>query len=499
MSRGYRITASSADGGLTWSLPEAERALYDPTCQASTLAVPSPDGTCRVLFCNPAGRADRTQLTVRLSEDGGRTWPAARIVEVGPAAYSDMAVADNGTIHVVYETGEQRPYKKVAMAKFNLDWVRGAVTGSVPAAVGTTAARDARLPALWDPGVPYPDLAAIGPVRGVEYSLVHQQTPDHLFLHEPRVAFHSNVLFVSFSSAPRLEAEPAQIVRARRSADRGVSWTEAEVVATGLTNDVRHETAPLLSHQGRLWAFVGRYGKGGQNSLGMALYRLTADARSFEPLSGGLALEGFVPFVQPQRLSNGNWIMGGHTEKVRHAAVAISHGDDVGRWKQVKIETPEGLTFPETCLLIQGRQVLAVIRSKAAYAMVALSQDAGASFTRAVESNLLMSRSKPFGGTLSTGQHYLIYNARQGARRNALLVAVTRPGELAPLRKVWKIIEGNPADLLPELGRMGEKAEAHEWAYPEAVERDGVLYVVFSQDKRHCWLARIPVASLAME
>ena len=136
-----------------------------------------------------------------------------------------------------------------------------------------------------------------------------------------------------------------------------------------------------------------------------------------------------------------------------------------------------------------------------------------------------MARSKPFGGTLSTGQHYLIYNARITGlpRRNALLIAVTRPNELTPLRKVWKIIEGNQAELLPELKRIGEKvevnekshpeatkelpgaelpaskAEIHEWAYPEAVEKDGVLYVVFSQDKRHCWLARIPVKSLALE
>ena len=39
----------------------------------------------------------------------------------------------------------------------------------------------------------------------------------------------------------------------------------------------------------------------------------------------------------------------------------------------------------------------------------------------------------------------------------------------------------------------------HEWAYPEAIEKDGVLYVTFSQDKRHCWIARIPVASLTIE
>jgi len=126
MSRGYRVIADSADGGVTWSDPEPERQLYDPTCQASTVVVPSKDGTCRVLFCNPAGRADRTELTVRLSEDGGRTWTTTRIIDAGPAAYSDMAVTEDGTIHVVYETGERHPYKKVAMAHFTLEWLKQA-------------------------------------------------------------------------------------------------------------------------------------------------------------------------------------------------------------------------------------------------------------------------------------------------------------------------------------------------------------------------------------
>ncbi len=124
MSRGYRVIADSVDGGLTWSAPEAERQLYCPTCQGSTLILPSRDGKSRVLFSNPTGRKDRTELTVHLSEDGGRTWPVARIVNPGPAAYSDLAVSDDGMIHVVYETGEDRPYRKVAMARFNLEWLK---------------------------------------------------------------------------------------------------------------------------------------------------------------------------------------------------------------------------------------------------------------------------------------------------------------------------------------------------------------------------------------
>jgi sialidase-1 len=33
------------------------------------------------------------------SEDDGRRWPASRVIEEGPSAYSDLAVADDGTIY----------------------------------------------------------------------------------------------------------------------------------------------------------------------------------------------------------------------------------------------------------------------------------------------------------------------------------------------------------------------------------------------------------------
>jgi hypothetical protein len=397
-------------------------------------------------------------------------------------------------------------------------------------AANLIAADNNLLPALWDSQNRHPSVDSIPSVKGVEFSLVHEQTPDFLFLHEPRLAFHNKELFVSFSSAPRVECETAQIVRFRRSADNGLTWSPVGVLAPGLDGGLRSEVAPMLSHQGKLWAFVGRCRQNlGKSGLGMEVWQWFPESQTFAPLAAGLTLPNFIPFVQPQRMTNGNWIIGGHTDFSRHAAVAISEGDDLRRWRLVKIETPDAeykpMTCPETCLLIRKDSVLAVTRGRVGLALASLSTDAGVTFPAAVESNLPMSRSKPFGGTLSTGQHFLIYNARLtalGLRRNTLLIAVTRPGELTPLRRVWKLIEGNPPELLPELKRLGEAVEQnekndpeatkglpgtepasqatmHEWAYPEAVEKDGVLYVTFSQDKRHCWIARIPVASLSIE
>ena len=53
---GCRVVARSRDGGMTWTQPEVDENLPCPTCQASTLTLPSKDGKSRVLFSNPATR-----------------------------------------------------------------------------------------------------------------------------------------------------------------------------------------------------------------------------------------------------------------------------------------------------------------------------------------------------------------------------------------------------------------------------------------------------------
>jgi sialidase-1 len=44
-------------------------------------------------------------LTLRMSEDEGATWPFARRIEDGFSGYSDLAVASDGTILCFYERG----------------------------------------------------------------------------------------------------------------------------------------------------------------------------------------------------------------------------------------------------------------------------------------------------------------------------------------------------------------------------------------------------------
>jgi sialidase-1 len=119
--RNRRAVAWSKDAGQTWSDVTLDDALVEPVCQASILRLTEAKqhDKDRVLFCNPAS-TKRESLTVRLSYDQCKTWPVAKTVCAGPAAYSDLSVGSDWTILCLYEQGG---YASLRLARFNLEWL----------------------------------------------------------------------------------------------------------------------------------------------------------------------------------------------------------------------------------------------------------------------------------------------------------------------------------------------------------------------------------------
>lgn len=115
--------AYSIDGGMSWSQVEWVDELEDPTCQASVIKYPDlGDGKERILFANPACENARKMGTVRLSEDGGQTFPYAKVIHEGDFVYNSMAVLKDGTIGMVYEGRDDM--KEMEFIKFTLDWIK---------------------------------------------------------------------------------------------------------------------------------------------------------------------------------------------------------------------------------------------------------------------------------------------------------------------------------------------------------------------------------------
>ena len=103
-----------------------------------------------------------------------------------------------------------------------------------------------------------------------------------------------------------------------------------------------------------------------------------------------------------------------------------------------------------------------------------------------------MNTSKPYTGTLSTGEQYLI-GATTGDcvnQRNVLTIALTRPGEAGFSRVSvirHAVFPQGPGPSHPEAAL----------SYPYAIERDGKLYVGYADKKEPtAALAIIPLTAL---
>ncbi|MFW5692730.1 MAG: exo-alpha-sialidase [Thermoguttaceae bacterium] len=348
---------------------------------------------------------------------------------------------------------------------------------------GTVAvsAAAANPPTLWDPEQPLPNSADIPVLEGVEFRVIKPyefETDGYRFLHGVTLAWHKGRLYASFGHNRHPENLAGEEARGRVSDDGGTTWSDIFTIESGDVDGpsgVSHGV--FLSDAGTLWAFHGAFGKSIQDNCHTRGYVLDDETGKWQP-KGVVVGGGFFPLQEPQKMDDGNWIMGGaRVGRGNPPAVAISRGDDFTRWNLVVLphEAP-GRLWGESSVIVAGRRIVNIARyGEQPRALAAASDDYGRTWTPSQPSNLPMAASKPYTGTLSTGQHYLICTttADSGNRRQPLTIAVTRPGELV-FSRVFVIRHAQ----FPE--GPGESHPNAALAYPYAIEHEGKLYVGYS-------------------
>lgn len=123
---GYRSVSTSTDRGATWSKPVLDKNLPGPGCQGSMIRLNEKE----ILFLNPAVHRkggfqirSRRNLTLRLSQDEGHTWPCSRVINKELAGYSDLAVTKEGKILCIFENGEKDYCEKISIVQVDREWL----------------------------------------------------------------------------------------------------------------------------------------------------------------------------------------------------------------------------------------------------------------------------------------------------------------------------------------------------------------------------------------
>jgi sialidase-1 len=118
--------AWSDDDGYSWSRIQFDDALPDPHVEGSIIRIPATGGGSKDRFLLSSlatvseAFVDRSQLTVRLSEDDLKSWAFSKVLCEGSSGYSDLALADDNTILCLFETDH---VSKIVLARFNLAWL----------------------------------------------------------------------------------------------------------------------------------------------------------------------------------------------------------------------------------------------------------------------------------------------------------------------------------------------------------------------------------------
>lgn len=108
---GSRAVATTRDLGETWyEHPSSRSALQEPVCMASLIHVDAKDnitGKDLLIFSNPNTTKGRNHITIKVSTDGGMTWPLSNQVTLDEDegwGYSCLSMIDRETVGIFYES-----------------------------------------------------------------------------------------------------------------------------------------------------------------------------------------------------------------------------------------------------------------------------------------------------------------------------------------------------------------------------------------------------------
>ncbi len=344
----------------------------------------------------------------------------------------------------------------------------------------------------WTQAVPYPTNPE--EPQGLERSIIHRPGSQYPFLHDTMIAQLNGRLFCAWYNCSEDEIVGDTLIRGRWSDDGGVTWGAPEIVAKPKGDSGTHMVPAAFAQIGdQCYAYITEMishdrpiGFSTYQRIGMKWRKI---AHSDQPVLFNM---------QPVQIAGGMLMSAGRMsaqqgELPHIPCVMTCDPHKPSEWSVQPLPGPwnygcEPLLFPETTLIADAKCLTAVTRNDGGAAQVFESYDLGKTWTEPKDIGLPVGPVKTCGGILPDGQQYLIYNDKQVAGRERLVIALRRSSDDA-FDRVYTVFERNCMDVGPM------------WHYPCAVVYDDKLLISCTASemknvRRYAVLAAIPLVAL---
>jgi hypothetical protein len=308
------------------------------------------------------------------------------------------------------------------------------------------------------------------------------------------LAHHTGKYWIMWSDGPGKEDQVGQRVKFATSRD-GLDWSESRFLTPEPPGSGKDsEFYGTRSDRGFRWIARGFWQRSGQllalasldeaagffgPSLQLHAFRLDPDNATWKGL--GVVSKDSINNFPPQKLPNGQWMMSRRTHDYKKVGVQFLVGgrESIDQWESFQVlgsASELSAEEPHWWLLPDGN-VMALFRDnrRSGYLYRSISNDAGRTWSKPLQTNFPDATSKFHGLRLRDGRYVLISNANPRAR-DPLVISLSEDGLV--FRKMAYLVGGRHVD------------------YPHVIEHQEHLLVAFSGGKQTIEVLKIRTKDL---
>lgn len=326
-------------------------------------------------------------------------------------------------------------------------------------------------------------------------SIVFTPKSDLQYAHHAQITYFKDKFYAFFSASPVNEEDPGQQIMMSCSED-GIEWSEAVAVAV-----------PDVAESGVKQTFItqGTYINDGKLFVGYLIMEWPKSLLGPDGLraqEAGIVRKG-MGVVSTK--DGKNWEKGSSMAVTTPISLNTGRLIDVGgaytddltreKWEFFRVDTSKAYadgatTVAEPHLYQTDDGIVHILfRTNIGYLYGAESYDGGATWSEMYKTGFTTDDAMFKFGRLSDGRYYWVGNPVADSNRTPLMLCISDDG--VNFDK-WYVVEDEYVSRMYYDGLY----KSGDYAYPTVIEKDGYLYVIYTQTKETVAVTRITLSSL---